>query len=153
EYRAVKALPPASSNAGNVILIVWDTVRAYSVSSYGSYRDTTPNLSRWARAGVQYNRAMAPAPRTYPSHCSFMTGQWPHRLNAQWKFTLAGPEPTLAEFLSSRGYQTAAFVGNTSCCTYESGLNRGFAHFEDYPLSARSLLTRTVPGKWILKQV
>ncbi len=152
EYRAVKGLPPSAPNAGNVILIVWDTVRAYSVSSYGSYRDTTPNLSRWAGNGVQYNHAMAPAPWTYPSHCCFMTGQWPHRLNAQWKYTLQGPEPTLAEFLSSRGYQTAAFVANTSCCTYESGLNRGFAHFEDYPLSPRAFLTRTVPGRWMLSQ-
>ncbi len=152
EYRAVKGLPPSAPNAGNVILIVWDTVRAYSVSSYGSYRDTTPNLSRWAGAGVQYNRATAPAPWTYPSHCCFMTGQWPHRINAQWKYTLEGPLPTLAEFLGLRGYQTAAFAANTSCCTYESGLNRGFAHFEDYPLSPRAFLTRTVPGRWLLRQ-
>ncbi len=121
-------------------------------SSFGSHRDTTPNLSRWARQGVQYNHAVAPAPWTYPSHCCFMTGQWPYRLNSQWKFTLEGPDPTLAEYLAARGYQTAGFVANTNCCSYETGLARGFAHFEDYPLSPRALLTRTVPGKWILKQ-
>jgi arylsulfatase A-like enzyme len=153
EDRAVAGLPPAISGARNVVLVVWDTVRAYNVSSYGSYLDTTPNLSRWAQSGVQYNHALAPAPWTYPSHCCFMTGQWPHRTNSQWKFTLEGPDPTLAEYLTARGYQTAAFVANTNCCTYESGLARGFGHFEDYPLSLRALLTRTVPGKWLLTQV
>ena len=63
------------------------------------------------------------------------------------------PDPTLAEYLASRGYQTAGFAANTNCCTYETGLARGFAHFEDYSLTPRSLLTRTVPGKWILENL
>ena len=62
------------------------------------------------------------------------------------------PDPTLAEYLASRGYQTAGFAANTNCCSYETGLDRGFAHFEDYPLTPRSLLSRTVPGKWILDE-
>ena len=37
---------PRQRGASNVILIVWDTVRAYSTSSYGYFRDTTPNLKR-----------------------------------------------------------------------------------------------------------
>jgi arylsulfatase A-like enzyme len=153
EYRAVAGLQSPPSGARNVVLIVWDTVRAYSVSSYGYYRDTTPNLARWARSGVQYKRALAPAPWTYPSHSCFFTGDWPYRDNAQWKFTLDTPDPTLAEYLSSRGYQTAGFAANTNCCSYESGLSRGFAHFEDYPFSARALLSRTVPGNWILEKI
>ncbi len=153
EYRAVAGLQSPPSGARNVVLIVWDTVRAYNVSSYGYFRDTTPNLARWARSGVQYNRALAPAPWTYPSHSCFFTGDWPYRDNAQWKFTLDTPDPTLAEYLSSRGYQTAGFAANTNCLSYESGLSRGFAHFEDYPFSARALLSRTVPGNWILEKI
>ena len=42
---------------------------------------------------------------------------------------------------------------NTNCCTYETGLDRGFAHFEDYALTPRSLLSRTVPGNWILENI
>ena len=63
------------------------------------------------------------------------------------------PNPTLAEYLASRGYQTAGFAANTNYCTYESGLNRGFAHYDDYPLTPLSLLGRTVPGSWILKNI
>ena len=147
EYRAVAGLPPPPPSARNVMLIVWDTVRAYNLSLYGYPRNTTPNLARWARKGVRYSLALAPAPWTYPSHSCFFTGQWPFQLNSQWKYTLDAPDPTLAEYLASRGYQTAGFAANTNCCSYETGLDRGFTHFEDYPLTPRSLLGRTVPGK------
>ena len=136
EHLAVAGLPPPPPGARNVVLIVWDTVRAYNLSAYGYPRNTTPNLARWAREGVRYNLAMAPAPWTYPSHSCFFTGQWPFKLNSQWKFTLDAPDPTLAEYLASRGYQTAGFAANTNCCSYETGLDRGFAHFEDFPLTS-----------------
>ena len=29
----------------SIVLIVWDTVRAYSIGAYGYHRDTTPNLT------------------------------------------------------------------------------------------------------------
>jgi arylsulfatase A-like enzyme len=151
ERVALAGLPPPPPGARNVVLIVWDTVRAYNLSLYGYPRKTTPNLTRWALEGVRYASALAPAPWTYPSHSSFFTGQWPYRLNSQWKFTLDAPDPTLAEYLASRGYQTAGFAANTQCCNYESGLARGFTHFEDYPLTLRSLLGRTAPGNWILR--
>ena len=86
EHLAVAGLPPPPPGARNVVLIVWDTVRAYNLSPYGYPRNTTPNLARWAREGVRYNLAVAPAPWTYPSHSCFFTGQWPFKLNSQWKF-------------------------------------------------------------------
>jgi arylsulfatase A-like enzyme len=153
EYRTVVGLPPSPSHARNVVLIVWDTVRAYNVSIDGYLHNTTPNLDRWAKRGVAYKLAVSPAPWTFPSHTSFFTGKWPFQLNSQWKFKLDSPDPTLAEYLSKRGYQTAGFAANTNCCSYETGLDRGFAHFEDYALTPRSILSRTVPGNWILKNI
>lgn len=153
EYWTISRLPSTPPSARNVILIVWDTVRAYNTSLNGYRRDTTPNLVKWAKRGVTYARAVAPAPWTYPSHCSFLTGRWPHQLDSQWKLTLDTPDPTLAEYLSTRGYQTAAFVANTNCCTYESGLARGLAHYDDYVFSPLGILTRTVPGHWFGKNL
>ena len=49
-------------------------------------------------------------------------------------YPLTGDFRTLAEYLGSRGYATAGFVGNTFYCSYDSGLNRGFTHYEDYVL-------------------
>jgi arylsulfatase A-like enzyme len=153
ERRALAVLPAPPPSARNVILIVWDAVRASNLSLYGHPRNTTPNLARWARKGVWYRRALAPAPWTYPSHTSFFTGLWPFQLSTQWKYTLDAPVPTLAEHLRSRGYLTAGFSANTLCCTYETRLDRGFTHFEDYPFTPRSLLSRTVAGSWILENI
>ncbi len=153
EYRTVVGLPPAPPGARNVVLIVWDTVRAYNLGLGGYPRATTPNLRRWARQGVTYTQALSPAPWTFPSHTSFLTGHWPFRLNSQWQFTLDAPCVTLAEHLASSGYQTAGFVANTNCCSYEFGLDRGFAHYEDYSLTPLSLLGRTVPGNWLLTNI
>jgi arylsulfatase A-like enzyme len=150
EHLTLARLPLPPSAARNVVLIVWDTVGACDVSAYGYERMTTPNLKRWAGKGVQYNFAMAPAPWTYPTHTTLFTGQWPMKLNSQWRFKLDTADPTLAEYLASRGYQTAGFAANTNCCTYETGLARGFAHFEDYSLAPWSLLSRTMPGQWVL---
>lgn len=151
EARALAALPSTPRGARNVVLIVLDTVRARNLSLYGYPRETSPNLGRWARDGIRFNRALAPAPWTYPSHSSFFTGQWPYRLNSQWKFRLDTPDPTLAEHLAARGYQTAGFVANTNCCSYETGLDRGFIHYDDYALTLRTFFGRTVPGQWLLE--
>jgi len=153
EYRARAGLPAPPPGARNVLLIVWDTVRAYNVGLYGYYRNTTPNLARWAKKGVQYSMALAPAAWTFPSHSCFFTGQWPYRLNTQRNNTLDTADPTLAEYLASRGYQTVGFAANTNCCNYETGLDRGFTHYEDYPLTPRALLSRTVAGSWILTNI
>ena len=66
EYRAISGLPAAPSNARNVVLIVWDAVRAANLSLYGYPRNTTPNLARWARKGVRYEMALAPPPGRIP---------------------------------------------------------------------------------------
>ena len=153
KYRAVTDSPAPPPGAHNVVLIVWDTVRAVNLSLYGYPRDTTPNLVKWARMGVRHEMALVPAPWTYPSHSCFFTGQWPYKLNSQWNRSLDTSKPTLAEYLASRGYETVGFAANTRCCSYETGLDRGFAHYEDYPLTPRFLLGRTVPGRFILKNI
>jgi len=154
ESRAVSRLPaPPPAGAPDVLFIVLDTVRAANLSLYGYPRETTPQLTRWAKRGVQFDWAVAPSCWTYPSHCSFFTGRWPRELNSHWQLVLDTRAPTLAEFLTARGYRTAAFVANTRYCSYETGLDRGFAHFEDYPLSPQTILGTTAVGRWLAKNV
>jgi arylsulfatase A-like enzyme len=153
ESQALAILPTPPPGAGNVLLIVMDTVRAESLGLYGHDRDTTPHLFRWAKKGVRFDWAMSPAPWTFPSHCSLMTGQWPSTLNAHWQPTLDANYPTLAGFLTSRGYLTAGFAANTYWLSYESGMNRGFVHYEDYPLTLGTILGSTMPGRWLLSNL
>ncbi len=144
EYRASAALPPAPPGARNVLLIVWDTVQAGNLSLYGYGRRTSPALERLAGRGVRFDRAFATAPWTLPSHSSLFTGRWPHELTADWRSPLDASVPTLAEYLAAHGYDTAGFVANLDYCSRETGLSRGFAHYEDYPIEPWDVLTRYV---------
>jgi arylsulfatase A-like enzyme len=141
-WRAIAALPAAARPARNVLLIVWDTVRADHLSLHGYGRRTSPHLERLASQGIRFDRAFSPAPWTLPAHSSLFTGRWPHELSADWLEPLDGTFPTLAEFLSSRGYDTAGFAANLDYATRETGLARGFAHYEDYPITLWEILTR-----------
>jgi len=124
--------------AKNVLLIVLDTVRAQSLSLYGYEHETTPRLDRLAARAVRFDRALSTAPWTAPSHAGMFTGRLPGELSIDWDRPLDRTHPTLAEFLASRGFQTAGFVANTTYCSYETGLDRGFRHYEDYDLSLRA---------------
>jgi len=124
----------------NVLLIVLDTVRAGSLSLYGYRRETTPQLSRWATRGVRFDRAFATAPWTASSHASMFTGRSSRQLSVGWNRPLDDANPTLAEYLGGQGYATAGFVANTTYCSYETGLSRGFAHYEDYDVTPKAVL-------------
>ncbi len=124
--------PPADSP--NVLLIVLDTVRADHLSLYGYERPTSPNLERLSRRGIRFDEARATAPWTLASHASLFTGRLPHELGVKWLTPLRAPFPTLAAYLGSHGYATAGFVANTLYCSYDTGLDRGFTHYEDYVL-------------------
>ncbi len=140
ERQAIAALPPATPGAPNVLLIVLDTVRAQSLSLYGFERPTSPQLERLARTGVRFDHAISTAPWTSPSHFSMMTGRFPHELIQQWKVPMDDTYPTLAEVLGGKGYTSGGFVANVEYAGYESGLSRGFGHFEDYPASFAELV-------------
>jgi arylsulfatase A-like enzyme len=135
---AGRPMPPA--NSPNVLLIVLDTLRADHLSLYGYERSTTPNLDRIAKQGIRFDEARATAPWTLPSHASMFTGRWPHDLVEKWMTPLYGNFPTLAEFIGAHGYATAGFVANVVYCSYDTGLDRGFTHYEDYVLEGLASL-------------
>lgn len=151
DYLATKGLPPPRTGATNVLLVVMDTVRADALSAYGNTRATTPNLDRLASRGVRFERAWSTAPWTLPSHCSIMTGRWPHELSADLYRPLDDTFPTLAEYLTSKGYATGGFVANTNYCGRTTGLGRGFGTYEGQPTSAVAVLHATAIGSRIVE--
>jgi arylsulfatase A-like enzyme len=126
--------PLPSADSPNVLLIVLDTVRADHLNLYGYPRATSRALERLAERGIRFDEARATAPWTLPSHASMFSGRWPHELGVNWQTPLGGNYPMLAEYLGSRGYATAGFVANTEYCSYDTGLGRGFTHYEDFEL-------------------
>jgi arylsulfatase A-like enzyme len=142
----MRELPPAGDRP-NVLLIILDTVRAASLSVYGHQRPTTPRLEELARTSTVFDLAIAPAPWTLPSHGSMFTGRWPHELQAGWLTPFDDRFPTIAEILQQHGYTTAGFVANHFYTTRQSGLDRGFIHYEDIAITPAEILRSSLLGQ------
>lgn len=158
EKRALGRIPAAASYLPNIILITLDTVRAHNLSVYGYHRKTTPNLEKLAAKGVVFEQALSTASWTLSSHASLFTGRYPFEMGVDWRVPLDNQYPTLAEYLRGRGYRTAGFISNTGYCSYESGLSRGFVHYEDYritlgEIAASSTLLKTIADNFRLRRL
>ncbi len=151
ERRAAGKLTQADERAPNVVLIIWDTVRRTNLSLYGYPRETTPNLQSWANKAIVFDNAESTAPWTLSSHASMFTGHLTQELSPDWDTGLDGAEPTIAEALRDRGYYTAGFVANLLSTQHDSGLNRGFLHYQDYELAGSSFFLSTLIGQRFYK--
>ncbi len=96
-----------SDQAPDILLIILDTLRRDRVSVYGDSHKTTPALDAFAENATLFERAVAPAQWTVPSHASMFTGVYPstHQVT-QANHKLSGSYPTLAEILRVGGYKT-----------------------------------------------
>lgn len=142
EPREYADLPAPPAGAPNVVLVVMDTVRADHLSAYGYHRPTSPVFSRLAQNALLFTAAYSTSSWSLPAHASLMTGLYPYEHKAD-PYPLRPEFTTLAEFLSSRGYATSSFVGNTIWCTHASGLAQGFVHHEDYFGNLPDMISRT----------
>jgi len=149
ERPALAGLGPAPSGAPNVLLVVFDTVRARSLSLYGYSRPTTPALERLAARAVVFEQSYVTSPWTLPSHATMFTGRYPHELSPAWLTALDATHPTIAEIFRGRGYLTAGFTANVAATSYETGLARGFIRYEDYPVS----FSMVVKSSWLARAI
>ncbi len=110
----------------NVVLVILDTLRADRLSLYGYARPTSPRLDEWARLrGVVFDRVVAPAPWTLPSHASIFSGVDSLVHGANTDEPVSGSLVTLAERLRDAGYVTYAVTGGGYLAS-EYGLMQGF---------------------------
>jgi arylsulfatase A-like enzyme len=115
--------PPAQPN---VLVIVWDTVRADRLGPWGYAPETTPWLDRFVEESHVYAQARSPGIWTLPSHASMFTGLAPSTTGADERWLwLDGRHLTLAEHLKAQGYQTAAFTAN-ALLSQDTNLLQGF---------------------------
>lgn len=127
------SLPPvatrAASNAGNVLVLVVDTLRADHLPAYGYARGHTPHLDAFARDAIRFDQAFSNASWTRPSFASILTGRYASSHGVMAK-TDALPDVlvTLAEAYREAGYHTAGVVTNYNVAPYFN-FDQGF---DDY---------------------
>ena len=154
ERRALARVPAAASAGPNIVLLVADTLRADHLSMYG-YARPTPRVDRLASEGLAFIDAYSASSWTLPAHASLMTGRrmHEHRAGRQSHPFLDGQFPTLAEVLGRAGYVSGGFVANTFWCGRQTGLSRGFVHYEDFYTKLGDALARTVLGRLLVYEV
>src|SRR5262245_22339298 len=122
---------PSTAVTGRpIVLVTIDTLRADRLGSYGSTRNLTPALDRFAETASQFTAAVTQVPITLPAHASILTGLHParHGVRTNDGFRLAAGVPTIAEAVQRRGYATGGFIGGYPLqASY--GLARGFDRY------------------------
>lgn len=110
---AVALWPDAAADRPNVLVVMWDTVRADRMSLYGHDRQTTPQLDAFARTATVFEQAIAPGTWTLPTHATMLTGRYPttHGARAGYRW-LDHHHDTLPELLGAQGYDTFWFSAN-----------------------------------------
>ncbi len=109
-----------------VVLVTIDTLRADRLGLYGYPQATSPWLDQLGARGVVFARAMSSSSNTAPSHASIFTALEPVQHGLQFNGQPLGEAHTMAQMLTDRGYESAAFVGTTFLDT----VARGFGHFD-----------------------
>ncbi|PSB14951.1 sulfatase [filamentous cyanobacterium CCP2] len=117
----------------DILFLVLDTQRADRLSCYGYDAPTSPHLDAFAAKATLFQRAIAPAQWTIPSHASMFTGVYPSVHQTVQSYSVLPSElPTLAERLQEGGYFTAGFCNNPLVGVINNGLRRGFYSFLNY---------------------
>ena len=134
-----RATRPAE--AGPIILISIDTLRADRLPAYGYTKVRTPAIDALVADGVLFERAYAHVPQTLPSHASMLTGLLPfeHGVRDNVGFALKPTERMLQQLLRERGYATGGFV-SAYVLRKETGIGAGFDVYDsDFPATSPEL--------------
>lgn len=116
----------------NLVIVSLDTVRRDHLDLYGYARPTAPRLRQLGESAVVFEHAFAQETNTNPSHASMFTGVYPDiHGGVQNGFRIGSNQVTLAEILREAGFQTGGFVSAAPLQRKYSGLERGFAAYDD----------------------
>lgn len=120
---------PRTLSRPNVVLILADTLRQDSLTTYGYTRPTTPRLNAFADESVVFEQAVSVGASTPPTLSAIMTGRLPfYEPSVLWstltshgmrRFFRDGEQKglplsleTLAERFQQEGYETVGIVNN-----------------------------------------
>jgi uncharacterized protein (TIRG00374 family) len=136
--RPARATAPAL--AGDVLVIVVDTLRADALPAYGHEKGDTPHLDAFAKDAIRFDQFFTNSSWTRPSFASILTGRFASSHNVMSKSDALSDElVTMPEALQGAGFHTAGFVTNYNVAPFFN-FHQGFdeyAYLEpDYVLGA-----------------
>ena len=111
----------------NIIVVVSDTFRRDHLPCYADTDVITPNLNRFAETALIFEDCYAGSFPTVPARADLMTGRYTFTY-LPWA-PLPQSELTLADVISSAGYNTAAIADTPFLARRGYGQERGFKEF------------------------
>ena len=126
------AAPRIDPNKTHVIFLIIDTLRADKMGAYGFDQPVSPELDRFAKDGVRFDRAIAQCSWTRPSIGSMLTGIYPRTLGLykEENQRLGDNFLTLAEVFKKNGYTTLGVTANPNINAV-FGFDQGFDAYID----------------------
>ncbi|MFT7667480.1 MAG: arylsulfatase A-like enzyme [Planctomycetota bacterium] len=124
-------LPSATGRRISVVWIVIDTLRADYLGCYGHDRPTSPEIDKFARRSLVFERAVSPASWTLPAMTSMFTGLYAEShgvLHAEHRMQKSAL--SFVEVFASAGYSTGAIVSGTFTDSFW-GFDQGFDEYDD----------------------
>lgn len=113
----------------NVIFISMDTTRADYIDTGRGARAYTPEIRRFARRAVVFDRAYTTIPQTLPSHLSILSSHLPHELGVlSNEHQYDGRFKMVQEVFQERGFYTGAVI-SLGTLSSSTGFNKGFNDF------------------------
>nr|WKN39247.1 arylsulfatase [Tunicatimonas sp. TK19036] len=94
----------------NILFILADDMGYGDPQSYNPQsKISTPNIDKIAKNGIRFTDAHSPGPWCVPSRYGLITGQYPYRIELNWRErALITPDQlTIAQLLKRNGYHTA----------------------------------------------
>lgn len=114
----------------HVFVYLIDTLRADSLTPYGSPRPASPSVERLAEDAVTYLDVWSASAWTLPSVVSILTGTYPyqHQIMQGRRKLSDDSVPTLSALLADAGYETFG-ISQSFVASSQFGIHTGFHHF------------------------
>jgi len=115
----------------HIFVYLLDTLRADALGVYGAERPTSPNIDRFARDSIVFERAWSASAWTLPSVYSLLTGVYPFRHGFIWASVKRRPDfevERLPQMLRAFGYRSTA-ISQTFLASEVYGTQTGFEQF------------------------
>lgn len=116
----------------NILLITIDALTPFHMGLYGYKRKTTPNLTKFAKQALLFNKAFTQGPNTRPAVASLITSKYVTEIYWTDKkrfIPLKQENLTFAEILKAEGYNTYGVLTH-SYFLKRFGYNQGFEHWD-----------------------
>jgi arylsulfatase A-like enzyme len=116
------------SDLPNILIVVFDTLSAKHMSTYGYPRETTPHLNTFAERAHVYHNHYSAAPYTTPATASLLTGTYPWKHRAFDLGDRTHPkfnDQNLFSLFKTAGYNQTAYTHNPLADIFLQQFNQG----------------------------